>query len=125
MQGQVSDAGLVFDASQVFEAISWVLGLWVLESLGAVGPWVLVSLCGSDDDDGDDDDGDAIYGDVERVRIQILRSGTGMHLSEQRRCSSAHGRWASHGPKLSLENFVSCAPVTQQAEKRHCSHSGA
>ena len=57
MQGLVSDAGLVFDASQVFEAISWVLGLWVLESLGAVGPWVLVSLCGSDDDDGDDDDG--------------------------------------------------------------------
>ena len=80
---------------------------------------------GSDDDDGDDDDGDAFFGDVERVRTQTLRSGTGMHLSEQRRCSSAHGRWASHGPKLSLENFVSCAPVTQQAEKRHCSHSGA
>ena len=41
MQGLVSDAGLVFDASQVFEAISWVLGLWVLESLGPVGPRVL------------------------------------------------------------------------------------
>ena len=66
MQGLVSDAGLVFDASQVFEAISWVLGLWVLESLGAVGPWVLVSLCCSDDDDVDDHD-DAFFGVVERV----------------------------------------------------------
>ena len=66
MQGLVSDAGLVFDASQVFEAISWVLGLWMLESLGAVGPWVLVSLCGSDDDDVDDDD-DAFFYGVEKV----------------------------------------------------------
>ena len=67
MQGLVSDAGLVFDASQVFEAISWVLGLWVLESLGAVGPWVLVSLCCSDDDVVDDDDDDAFFDVVERV----------------------------------------------------------
>ena len=38
----------------------------MLESLGAVGPWVLVSLCCSDDDDVDDDD-DAFFGVVERV----------------------------------------------------------
>ena len=54
------------------------------------------------------------------MRTQTLRSGKSTHLSEQRRCSSAHGRWAAHVPKLSLEIFVSCAPVKQQAEKRHC-----
>ena len=48
------------------------------------------------------------------------RSGTGTHLSEQRRCSSAHGRLAAHVPKLWYQHFVSYAPVTQQAEKRHC-----
>ena len=30
------------------------------------------------------------------------RSSTGTHLSEQRRCSSAHGRRAAHVPKLPL-----------------------
>ena len=35
------------------------------------------------------------------------RSGTGTHLSEQRRCSSAHGRLAAHVPKLWYRHFVS------------------
>ena len=47
-------------------------------------------------------------------------SGTGTHLSEQRRCSSAHGRRAAHVPKLWHQHFVPYAPVTQQAEKRRC-----
>ena len=48
------------------------------------------------------------------------RSGTGTHLSEKRRCSSAHGLRAAHVPKLRYQHFVSNAPVTQQAEKRRC-----
>ena len=48
------------------------------------------------------------------------RRGTGTHLSEQRRRSSAHGRRAAHVPTLWYQHFVSYAPVTQQAEKRRC-----
>lgn len=48
------------------------------------------------------------------------QSGTGTHLSEQRRRCSAHGRRAAHVPKLWYQHFVAYVPVTQQAEKRHC-----
>ena len=40
------------------------------------------------------------------------RSGTGTHLSEQRRCSNAHGRRAAQMPKLWYQHFVSYAPVS-------------
>ena len=49
------------------------------------------------------------------------RGGTGTHLSEQRRCSSAHIPLAAQVvTKLWYQHFVSYASVTQQAEKRYC-----
>ena len=54
-----------------------------------------------------------------RIAITFL-SGTGTHLSEQRRCSSAQDRRAAHVPKLWYKHFVSYAFASQQAEKRHC-----
>ena len=37
---------------------------------------------------------------LRKTIVVVSRSGTGTHLSEQRRCSSAHGRRAAHVPKL-------------------------
>ena len=54
-----------------------------------------------------------------RIPITFL-SGTGTHLSKQRRCSSAQDRRAAHVPKLWYKHFVSYAFASQQAEKRHC-----